>query len=176
MKTNSKNVTLALLAATLTPWAYPLAAASRYTNADIALSDISTLVAMRERGRSPRILDASAALDARVTLEQIRTSTYEARAKVAADVEAKVDAASHAVNTLQDESSDKVDPTRQRFQEALRNAIAIEATVRSNIHALRVSAPDAHADARDQLASSYESYAAAIGELEALIKPDSGAS
>lgn len=165
-----RNLALALLTTAVTPWTYPLAAATRQSPyAGFGAADISSVVAMRERGRTGHAgPDASTALDATRIVEQIRNSTHAERARVANTVESAVDATSHAVTALQDRSADLPDANRDKFQEAMRKALAMEAQVRGGLQALRTSTTDTHAEARDKLASDYEGYAAAVTELESI--------
>jgi hypothetical protein len=165
-----RNLALALLTTAVTPWTYPLAAATRQSPyAGFGAADISSVVAMRERGRLGHTgPEASAVLDTTRMLEQIRNSTHAERAKVASTVESAVDAASHAVTALQDRSSDLPDASREKFQEAMRKALAMEAQVRGGLQTLRTSTADTHAEARDTLASDYEGYASAVTELESI--------
>jgi hypothetical protein len=165
-----RNLTLALLAATITPWAYPSAAAKRQNPyAGFGVADISTALAARERARpNTGGREASAALDPDSTLPLIKNSTHADRMRVAGTVEAAVDAASKAAVTLQDHATELPGTNREQFQEAMRQALSIEAQVRGSLQTLRVSTEDNHAEARDKLASDYESYANAIGDLEAI--------
>lgn len=177
MNPSSKRKTsLALLAAAVTPWAYPLTAAAR-TNpyAGFGSADVSAVLFARERGQTgPAGREASAALDTRNMLTQVRNSSFEDRARIASSVESAVDAASHAAKTLQDNSADLPDSSRQQFKDSMRKVLSLEAQVRGSLTALRVATTDTHADARDKLASDYESYSSAISDLEAVSKNSVG--
>lgn len=167
-----RNLTLALLAATITPWAYPSTASKRQSPyAGFGVADISTALAARERAKpNTGGHEASAALNADTTLPLIRNSTHADRMQVAGTVEAAIDAASKAAVTLQEHSTELPGSNREQFQDAMRQALSIEAQVRGSLETFRLSTADNYADARDKLASDYESYANALGDLEAISK------
>jgi len=177
MNPNSKGRTsLALLAAAVTPWAYPLTAAARTSPyAGFGSADASAVIAARERGQtSPPGLEASTALDTRNVLREVRSSTHEDRSRIAATVESAVDAASRATKALRDQAADLPDSNREQFREGIRKAQELEAQVRGSIQALRASTAENHAEVRDKLASDYEGYASAVGDLEAISKNATG--
>jgi hypothetical protein len=127
-------------------------------------------VMARERGLTVAALassGASASLNSRATVEQIRTAAHNNRDLALAEVDTRIDASVRATKQLRREARSLEGNARVDFDASINEVKIREKAVKQGLKAARKAKGEAQAGAQARLADDYTAYAEAVARAEA---------
>jgi len=114
---------------------------------------------------------ATASLDSRATVEQIRAAAHANRDAILAEVKTRIDASVRATARLRSEARRLDGDARAEFQASIDDVKVREKAVKQSLKTARQARGDAQTAAQSRLAADYTAYAEAVARAEAAATP-----